>query len=132
MTSRRTQWGIWVALLARLMIASAAEAQSESKTVASGRALRLAHFASVNPDCTSRGTTVVRVTDMPSHGTLQIKEAKAFSTFRKQQQCDDRRVDGVTVQYWPERGYLGADRVGLDVIFPTGNERTRVYDITVK
>jgi DNA-binding transcriptional regulator YhcF (GntR family) len=111
--------GTLVAALASLMIASAAEAQSESKAVASGGVLRLAHFASVNPDYTSRGITVVRVTDAPSHGSVQTRRERGFTTFRKQTQCDVRRVDGVTVEYRPERGYLGTDRVGLDVIFPS-------------
>jgi hypothetical protein len=124
--------GIFAAVLGSLMIASAAEAQSESKAVASGGVLRLAHFASVNPDCTSRGITVVRVNEAPTHGTVRMRRERGFTTFRNQQQCDDRRVDGVTVEYRPERGYLGADRVGLDVIFPTGNERLRVYNITVR
>jgi hypothetical protein len=75
---------------------------------------------------------VVRVTEAPSHGTVQTRRERGFTTFRTQQQCDDRRVDGVTVEYRPERGYLGADRVGLDVIYPTGNERMRAYDISIK
>jgi hypothetical protein len=132
MTSGATRAGISVALLTSLMIASEAEAQTEIKAVASGTVLRLAHFASVNPDCTSRGVTVVRVTDAPTHGAVQIRRERSFTTFRKQQQCDDQRVDGTTVEYRPERGYLGPDRVGLDVIYPTGNERMRVYDISVR
>lgn len=132
MTSGGTRSGILTALLTSLMIASAAEAQTESKAVASGSVLHLAHFASVNPDCTSRGITVVRVTDAPSHGAVQTRRERGFTTFRKQQQCDDRRVDGITVEYRPERGYIGTDRIGLDVIYPTGSERTRVYEISVR
>jgi hypothetical protein len=134
MTPAWMRSGILAAVLSPLMIGSAAEAQSESKVVAvaSDGVLRLAHFASVNPDCTSRGITVVRVTDAPAHGTARIRRDKGFTTFRKQQQCDDRRVDGTTVEYRPEHRYLGPDKVGLDIIFPTGNEWTRVYDITVR
>ena len=39
MTRRRGQSGIWVALLASLIIASTAEAQSDSRTMASGQVL---------------------------------------------------------------------------------------------
>jgi hypothetical protein len=36
------------------------------------------------------------------------------------------------VMYRPERGFVGADLVNLDVIYPSGNEKTGYYNITVK
>ena len=47
-------------------------------------------------------------------------------------QCNSRRVEGVTVEYRPERSFLGADTVGLDILYPSGNERMSTYYITVK
>jgi hypothetical protein len=134
MTRGRTQSGICVALIASFTIGAAAGAETVTKAVVvvAGGVLQLAHFASVNPDCTSKRKTVVRVTDGPAHGTILVKETKAFSTFRNYQQCNVRRVDGVAVEYLPQRGYLGADTVGLDVFYPSGEERMRVYDISVK
>ena len=132
MTRRRRQSGIWVALLVSLIIASAAEAQSDSRTMASGQVLRLGHFSNVNPDCTSKGTTTVRISNPPAHGVVRMRTELAFSNFATQKQCEARKVHGVTVEYLAEHGYLGSDTIGLDVISPSGREQMRTYFITVK
>jgi hypothetical protein len=132
MTRRRRKSGIWVVLSASLVIASTAKAQSDSRTMASGQVLRLGHFSNVNPDCTSKGTTTVRISSAPTHGVVRMRTESAFSNFATQKQCETRKVHGVTVEYMPEHGYLGSDTVGLDVISPGGREQMRTYVITVK
>jgi hypothetical protein len=101
--------------------------------VAAGAVLTLGHYASANPDCTSRGKTVVRVETVPMHGSVHMVETTGFSHFTENyESCNSRRIAGVTVQYRPQRGYIGDDAVGLDVIYPNGFERRFSYTITVK
>ena len=119
-----------VSLFGALLVASAARA--ETKIVAAGGVLRLGHFTSANPDCTLSGSTVVRVTDAPTHGALKMKNERAFSYFGNNQSCNARRVDGVTVEYLPQRGFVGTDIVGLDVIYAGGYEWKNKYNIAVK
>jgi hypothetical protein len=119
-------------LLAASLIGFAACAQSYNKTMPAGGALALAHYASVNPDCSSRGKTIVRLSSAPAHGSVRLKEGWGFSRFQGYQQCNSRRVEGVTAEYRPERGFLGADTVSFDVIFPSGKERMETYYVTVK
>jgi hypothetical protein len=119
-------------LLLASLIGFDASAQTYNKTVVAGGALALGHYASVNPDCSSKGKTTVRLSSAPAHGTVRLREGRGFSFFQGFQQCNSRRVEGVTVEYRPERGFLGADTVGLDILYPSGNERMYTYYITVK
>jgi hypothetical protein len=109
-----------------------ASAQTYSKTVVAGGALALSHYASVKPDCSSKGKTTVRLSSTPAHGSVRLREGRDFSFFQGYPQCNSRRVEGVTVEYRPERGFFGTDTVGLDILYPSGNERMETYYITVK
>jgi hypothetical protein len=121
-----------VSFLAASSIACSASAQSVNKTMAAGTTLNLGHFGAVNPDCTSRGKTTIRLTIAPAHGSVRLKEDKDFGVFWKPHVCGARRVAGVTVEYRPERGFVGVDTVGFDVIYATGDERMSTVNIAVK
>jgi hypothetical protein len=41
-------------------------------------------------------------------------------------------VDGEVIFYMPEPGYVGADAVIVEIIYPDGTARTRRYAIEVK
>ena len=107
-------------------------AQSANKTMVAGGTLRLGHYASANPDCSSKGRTIVRVSNAPAHGMVLLRSGKDFSHFPSLPQCNAVRVEGVTAQYRSQRGYIGTDTVELDIIYPSGNERTESFNITVK
>jgi hypothetical protein len=113
-------------------IAFPACAQTAEKTMAAGGTLNLGHFGTVNPDCT-------RQARRPSGSRLSLPTAPfdssmtwLFGYFWKPHVCSNRRVYGVTVEYRPERGFVGIDRVGLDIIYSTGDERMWTVNITVK
>jgi hypothetical protein len=130
-----TNLNLWVwasgALFATCM-SGIADAQAFNKTVATGGVLNLDNLASVNPDCTSRGRTIVRVMSGPAHGSIALREGLVFSVFPGVPNCNTRKVRGVAVMYRPERNFVGADLVNLDVIYPSGNEQTRYYNVIVK
>jgi hypothetical protein len=121
------------ALVALFATGSVADAQSASRTVAAGGVLKLAHYASVNPDCSSLGMPVVRLSVPPTHGVVTTIKTSGFSHFSGRfDQCNARRVAGISVEYRPERGFAGADSFSLDIIYASGRERVESFAITVK
>jgi hypothetical protein len=121
------------ALVALFATGSVADAQSVSKTVAAGGVLKLAHYASVNPDCSSLGMPVVRLSVPPTHGVVRTIKTSDFSHFSGAfDQCNARRVAGMSVEYRPERGFAGTDTFSLDIIYASGRERAESFAVTVK
>jgi hypothetical protein len=117
-----------------LQSGSVAYAQSVSKTVAAGGVFKLGHYASVNPDCSPLGMPVVRLSAAPTHGVVRTVKTSAFSRFTKApfDQCNSRRVPGVSVEYRPERGFAGTDSFSVDIIYASGRERVESFAVTVK
>ena len=118
-------------VLTLLLSLSAAHA---TKFVASGRPLKLYHAYSTNPDCTSAGTAVLRVAQGPEHGRVTIRHTGLFPRFSEanpRSVCNRRRVPGVEAVYVSQRGYLGADLVVLEVLFPAGRGERVTLSIQV-
>jgi hypothetical protein len=121
-------------IIAALLLAPAA-AQAQHLTVISGQPLKLNFSNSTNPDCTSVGETVVRLTQAPQHGKVTISKASDFPSFPKgnaRRDCNKKRVAGTKTVYISERGYLGSDSATIEIIFPTGATARRSYTINVK
>ena len=59
-------------------------------------------------------------------------KALGFSHFRKTPECNSHKIQGITVEYIPERGFTGSDEFELDVIYQVGTEALVTYDITIK
>jgi hypothetical protein len=74
----------------------------------------------------------VRISRGPSHGALTMREGLGFTNFAKMPQCNSQKVQGVTVEYRPERGFTGSDEVELAVITQTGYEFLEIYSLTIK
>ena len=97
-----------------------------------GSTLILGTFANTNPDCTATGKTFVRVSRNPSHGVVTVREGLVFSNFSAHPECNSHKMEGVAVEYTPNRGFTGTDEVELDDISQTGIEIFVTYAITVK
>jgi hypothetical protein len=110
---------VWTVLGLLLSIVSA----HADKVVASGRPLMLYQAYSTNPDCSSAGTVVLRVAQLPEHGRVNIHPTGVFPKFPEanpRSVCNRRRVPGVEATYVSQRGYLGSDFVVLEALFPAG------------
>src|SRR5262249_12309229 len=121
-----------IALMALALSGGIAEAAYGYKVAASGVPLQLYWATSVNPDCSSAGAVTIKVGEPQSHGRVTISRTGVFTNFSAanvRQRCNTRRVGGVKAFYTSQRGYLGADRVAIDVIWPTG--RYLRYDINI-
>jgi hypothetical protein len=99
------------------------EKQQLARVVTSGTDQRIGFFYAVNPDCSASGDVNVRVTKQPEHGTVETTAATDFPTFPKENmraRCNTRKVRGVQVNYKSAEKYVGADTLGLLVLFPGG------------
>jgi hypothetical protein len=125
-----------IALAAALLLApAAAQAQHLTMTAISGKPLKLNFSNTTNPDCSSAGETVVRLTQEPQHGRITISKASDFPSFPKKNvrhACNKKRVSGTQTVYVSERGYLGSDSAAIEIIFATGGTARRSYTINVK
>ena len=122
-------------IAACLLVPAAAQAQHLTMTAISGRPLKLNFSNTTNPDCTSVGETVVRLTQEPQHGRVTIAKASDFPSFPKKnvrQSCNKQRVAGTRTMYVSERGYSGTDSAAIEIIFANGATARRSYTINVR
>jgi hypothetical protein len=120
---------------ALLLLPCAAQAQHLTMAAVSGKPLKLNFSNATNPDCSSVGETVVRLTQEPQHGRITISKASDFPSFPKKSvrhACNKKRVAGTQTVYVPERGYLGSDSAAIEIIFASGGTARRSYTINVK
>jgi transglutaminase-like putative cysteine protease len=106
-----------------------------SRVAAAGEKLRVEFLYAIEPDCSSIGTTSVRILEQPQHGRLTVQKGQGFPGFEKDNQrydCNTRKSEGTFVFYEPKAGYGGKDTFTLDVIFPTGQASRRHYAIDVR
>jgi transglutaminase-like putative cysteine protease len=106
-----------------------------ARVAAAGERLRVEFLYAIEPDCSSMGTTSVRILEQPQHGRLTVQKGRGFTGFEKDNQrydCNTRKSDGTYVFYQPKTGYGGKDSFTLDVIFPTGQASRRQYAIDVR
>src|SRR5436305_11571686 len=122
-------------IAALLLTPAAAQAQHLTKTALSGKPLKLNFSNETNPDCSSVGETVVRLTQAPQHGKVTISKVSDFPSFPKgnsRRDCNKKRVAGTQTTYVSERGYTGTDAAAIEIIFPTGATARRSYSINVR
>ena len=112
----------------------AASAQSAINVVA-GHQVQVRWAYSLNPDCSSAGQIVVRITQPPQHGRVVIRNGRGFPNFPSSSNfstCNTRRVAGIAAYYQPESGYVGFDSVGFETIYPNGSYRQDTKNIQVR
>jgi hypothetical protein len=124
------------AIVLAMTLAVGADAQvygRYDKAMVAGGTLKLAHYASINADCTSRGPTKIRIVSGPSSGTIRMAQRVDYGHFGGDfQQCSAVKVAGESVSYTPQRGFTGTDSVQLDVFYASGFERIETITINVK
>jgi hypothetical protein len=118
-----------------ILLLSISTAHAQTKTVIAGKPFRLDFAYSTNPDCTTTGDVVIRVTSPPSNDSVSISKRSVFPNFPAsniRSACNSRRVPGTIATYIARRGYTGPDTVSLESIFPSGLPRQQTYYLTVR
>jgi len=106
-----------------------------TRTATAEQMSRLDFFYDLQPDCSSAGKLVVRILELPQHGTLSIGYGRAFTDFPQNDQraaCNAHQSDGTLVFYQPSADYRGADSITLSVALPLVGDLKRHYAIDVK
>lgn len=104
-------------------------------TAVSGQPLKLNFSNTTNPDCSSVGETIVKLTQQPQHGRVTIAKASDFPSFPKQnvrRACNKKHVTGTRTMYVSVRGYTGSDSAAIEIIFANGATARRSYTINVR
>jgi transglutaminase-like putative cysteine protease len=110
------------------------ETQEVKRNAVLDQPLQVDSILSLNPDCTPIGEINIRTIEEPKHGKLTISKGSGFSNFLQdnpRQVCNRRRSEAMLLRYLPESGYLGADSITVDIIYPEGYSRKRHYAISV-
>jgi hypothetical protein len=105
-----------------------------TRVAASGQRLRLDFLYSIAPDCSSAGTTDVRIREAPRAGTVTIENGQGFTNFPSDSPafaCNSRMSDGTLVFYQTTSHLGGGDSITLDITDPQGIVSTRHYAIVV-
>jgi hypothetical protein len=105
------------------------------KDVFSGNEFRLAAMNNVNADCSSGPVPDVRVLAQPSNGELRIEQiryvvSRAADNYRAH--CNGKEVDALGLFYKSRDGFVGEDRISVDVDYKVGTVRRFFYVISVR
>jgi hypothetical protein len=97
--------------------------------------LRVATLYDLNPDCSVIGIPTVRILESSKNGGIIVEKGSGFPSYpanNSRAKCNSNAVDGEVIFYMPEPGYVGADAVLVEIIYPDGTARTRRYAIEVR
>ena len=106
-----------------------------ARTAVRDQRLRVATLFDVNPDCSVIGIPTVRILESSKNGNITVEKGSGFPNFpasNSRSKCNGNAVDGEVIFYMPGPGYLGADAVIVEIIYPDGTASTRRYAIEVK
>jgi hypothetical protein len=106
-----------------------------NRFVPSGEQRMINFYASIWPDCSSRGPVVGRITTPPQHGVLEFAPLDSFlfiSATSSLAKCNDKKVPGLGVNYTSEPNYTGEDGADIFIIFPDGSAAESHYTIVVR
>jgi hypothetical protein len=94
-----------------------------NRFVPSAEGRTIAFFASLFPDCTSKGPLVGRVTTKPKHGAVALAPTESFPFYGPNSPlatCNSKKVPGLGIIYRSEDDYVGEDHANILLIFPDG------------
>ena len=96
-----------------------------------GERLRILFLTSLNPDCSSMGKTIFKLTRRPKFGSVATGETEHFPTYTNEdyKKCNTDKTTGTAVFYAPDPDFVGTDTFSGTAIYPSG--RARKFEIKV-
>ena len=110
-------------------------AQPLTRGAVPGQRQRVYFITHVNPDCTSAGSVIPRVTSVPGHGTVEFAPGDEFPNFQPSNvrvKCNDQRVPGIGVFYTSEPDFNGVDEFTLTYVSPEGFRNVLMFQVSVQ
>jgi hypothetical protein len=106
-----------------------------SAIVASGERTRVGITFQVNPDCSSGGKIITRLFQPPKNGKVEMLTERGFTDYAKDLQthkCNERESEITAFYYTPQNDFKGSDQFTVEIFFPNGNYRKRVFNVGVR
>jgi hypothetical protein len=114
---------------------SSAQIIEVARTAVRDQRLRVANLFDLNPDCSVIGIPTVRILESSKNGNVTLEKGTGFPNYpanNSRSKCNGNAADGEVIFYMPQPGYVGADAVMVEIIYPDGAASTRRYAIEVK
>ena len=105
------------------------------KSVLSGNESRIAAFNLVAPDCSSDRQIVHRLVTKPATGSVRVENVKIAVSKPKDSpyaHCNGKEANAVGVFYTAPEGFVGVDKVVVDIDWRNGNVERYTYTIKVR
>jgi hypothetical protein len=106
-----------------------------NRIVLSGERVRIGFSYDLNPNCSSRGEVKSRLLEKPKNGEVETATERGFSLYDKDDQrykCNEKETDILSYYYKPRHDFKGKDRLVIEVFFPSGAYRKRLFNIDVR
>lgn len=106
-----------------------------SKGAVSGQRQEINWALTVNQGCTPGPMPSIVIAMPPAHGRVFVESGMHHPSFDKKNsrwKCNEQEMPAQLVYYQSDPGYVGADRVQLDVVFPEGKVTLWDHPITVR
>jgi hypothetical protein len=104
-------------------------------SVFSGNEVRIGRLYTVLADCSSGPRPDTRVVTPPANGTVRVEAAQLpadVSAGSLRAHCSGKLIDGTRVTYKSNDGFIGEDKVTIDVDYKTGTVRRLNWTIDVR
>jgi hypothetical protein len=102
------------------------------RIVLSGERVRIGFSYDVNPDCSSTGQINSRLLAQPKHGVVEIVTEKGFIPDHQKYQCNEKQSELQAYYYKSQEDFKGKDRFVVEIFYPRGTYRKRVFNIDVR
>jgi hypothetical protein len=105
------------------------------KGAVSGQRQEINWALMVNQGCKPGGMPSIVIAMQPAHGRVFVESGLHYPAFDKKNSrwvCNEREMPAQLVYYQSDPGYVGADRVQLDVVFPDGKVTLWDHPVTVR
>jgi hypothetical protein len=106
-----------------------------NRIVLSGERVRVGFAYDVNHDCSSRGQIKSRLLEQPKNGVVEMVEEKGYTRYPKDDQryrCNENQSDTEAIYYKSREDFKGKDRFVVEVFYPGGIYRKRIFNVDVR
>jgi hypothetical protein len=105
------------------------------RIVLSGERVLVGFAYDVNVDCSSTGHIGSRLLEQPKNGVVEMVTQKGFTAYGKDDQkykCNEKESDIEAYYYKSREDFKGKDRFVIEVFYPRGTYRKRIFLIDVR
>ena len=101
----------------------------------SGERVRVGFSYDLHADCSSIGEIKSRLLEQPKNGVVEMVTEKGFTNYAKDNQkyrCNEKQSDLQAYYYKAREDFKGKDRFVVEVFYPSGSYRKRLFNIDVR